>query len=92
MWDILFVCLWLLMSEKLIKNSNMDSSKLDTLHSMGIFNLSYSTYSANRHIYHILRHRHVFLSAYLWADTLTANKVKKTKSCFINTFDLARVH
>ena len=51
---------------------------MDTLHIMGLFNISYVTYLAYWRICHILRHRHVFLSVYVWADILTAKEVKKT--------------
>ena len=55
----------------------MCSSKMDTLHIMGLFNLSYATYLANLRICHILRHRHVFfLSVYVLEDTCTANEIK----------------
>ena len=71
----------------------MYSSKMDTLHSMGLL------------IYHMLHIWHIgthvifcvidmfFLSVYLWADTFTANEVKKQRKIdIINTFDLARFH
>ena len=72
----------------------MCSSKMDTLHIMGLFNISYATYLANWRICQILRHRHVFfLSVYVRADTFTANEVKKQrKKSIINIFDLVRVH
>ena len=55
----------------------MCSSKMDTLHIMGRFILSYATYLANLRICHILHHRHVFLSVYILADTCNANKLEK---------------
>ena len=71
----------------------MCSSKIETLHIMGLSNLSYVTYLANWRICLILRHRHAFLAVYVWADTFTANEVKKQrKKCIINIFDLVRVH
>ena len=71
----------------------MYSSKMDTLHSMGLL------------IYHMLHIWQIcayavfcvidmfFLSVYVWAATFTANEVKKQrKKYIINTFDLARLH
>ena len=50
----------------LVKNKSMYSSKIDTLHSMGLFNLYYATYLAIWLICHILHHRHVFFCPYMF--------------------------
>ena len=65
----------------------MYSSEIDTLHIMGLFNISYATDLANLGICHILRHS--ILSVYVSADTYTANKAKKLRKInIINTLDL----